>query len=92
MRQQIAAAVNIIVATSRLSDGTRKVMKITEITGMEGDAVMMQDLFEFVRTGTSQSGKVIGHFRSTGIRSYYSQRLDAAGLRLDPKMFRTKVD
>ncbi len=92
MRQQIAAAVNIIVATSRLSDGTRKVMKITEITGMEGDTVMLQDLFEFVRTGTSQNGKVVGHFRSTGIRSYYSQRLEAAGLRLDPKMFRLQAD
>ena len=91
MRQQIAAAINIVVHTSRLSDGTRKLMKITEITGMEGETVMMQDLFEFVRTGTSPSGKVLGHFRPTGIRSFYNQRLEAAGLRLDARLFRSQV-
>ena len=88
MRQQVSAALNIIVHVARLSDGTRKVMKISELTGMEGDTIMMQDLFEFVRTGTSQTGKVLGHFRPTGIRSYYTQRLEAAGLRLDSKLFR----
>jgi pilus assembly protein CpaF len=55
---------------------------------MEGEMVMMQDLFEFKRTGIGPGGKVIGHFISTGIRSTYSQRLEAAGLRLDSKMFR----
>jgi len=89
MRQQVSAALNIMVHVARLSDGTRKVMKISELTGMEGDTIMMQDLFEFVRTGTSQTGKVLGHFRPTGIRSFYTQRLEAAGLRLDSKLFRS---
>jgi len=88
MRQQVNAAINILVHVARLSDGTRKVMKISELTGMEGDTIMMQDLFEFVRTGTSQTGEVLGHFRPTGIRSFYTQRLEAAGLRLDSKVFR----
>jgi pilus assembly protein CpaF len=88
MRQQIASALNIIVQVARLSDGGRKVMKISEISGMEGEMVMMQDLFEFKRTGIGAGGKVMGHFVSTGIRSTYTQRLEAAGLRLDSKLFR----
>jgi pilus assembly protein CpaF len=83
MRQQIASALNIIIHVSRLSDGTRKLMKISEITGMEGDMVMMQDLFEFKRTGIGQGGKVLGQFRHTGIRSMYTDRVAAAGYRLD---------
>ena len=88
MRQQISAAVNLFVHVNRLSDGSRKVTKISEITGMEGDTIMMQDLFEFVRTGTSQNGKVLGHFKSTGIRSAYMPRLEARGLHLDSAVFR----
>jgi pilus assembly protein CpaF len=87
MRQQISNAVNMFAHVGRLSDGTRKCLKISEITGMEGDMVMMQDLFEFVRTGTSQTGKVLGHFRPTGIRSAYTQRIEAAGFKLDAKLF-----
>jgi pilus assembly protein CpaF len=68
---------------SRLSDGTRKVMKISEVTGMEGDVVMMQDLFEFKRTGIGPGGKVLGQFRHTGVRSFYTDRVMAAGYRLD---------
>jgi pilus assembly protein CpaF len=83
MRQQIASALNMVVHVSRLSDGSRKVMKISEITGMEGDVVMMQDLFEFKRTGIGQGGKVLGAFRHTGIRSTYTDRVAAAGYRLD---------
>ena len=80
MRQQIASAVNMIVHVSRLSDGTRKMMKISEITGMEGETIMMQDLFEFVRTGTDAAGKVLGHYRATGIRSAYAQRIERGRL------------
>lgn len=83
MRQQIASALNMVVHVSRLSDGSRKVMKISEITGMEGDVVMMQDLFEFKRTGIGQGGRVLGTFRHTGIRSTYTDRVAAAGYRLD---------
>jgi pilus assembly protein CpaF len=83
MRQQIASALNIIVHVSRMADGSRKMMKISEINGMEGDMVMMQDLFEFKRTGIGQGGKVLGQFRFTGIRSMYTERVAAAGYRID---------
>jgi pilus assembly protein CpaF len=83
MRQQIASALNIIVHVSRMADGSRKMMKISEINGMEGDMVMMQDLFEFKRTGIGQGGKVLGQFRFTGIRSMYTDRVAAAGYRID---------
>src|SRR6185437_10280975 len=83
MRQQIASAINMIVHVSRLSDGSRKVIKISEVVGMEGDIVMMQDLFEFKRTGIGAAGKVLGQFRSTGVRSMYTDRVAAAGFRLD---------
>jgi pilus assembly protein CpaF len=83
MRQQIASALNLVVHVSRLSDGSRKMMRISEIVGMEGDMVMMQDLFEFKRTGIGQGGKVLGQFRFTGIRSMYTDRVAAAGYRID---------
>jgi pilus assembly protein CpaF len=91
MRQQVASALNIVVHVSRLSDGSRKVLRISEISGMEGDMVMMQDLFEFKRTGINPDGKVMGHFVATGIRSVYSQRLETAGMRMEPKLFRTSA-
>jgi pilus assembly protein CpaF len=83
MRQQIASALNLVVHVGRMSDGTRKLMKISEITGMEGDMVMMQDLFEFKRTGIGPGGKVMGQFRHSGIRSAYTERVNAAGYQLD---------
>jgi pilus assembly protein CpaF len=79
VRQQIAAALNVIVQVRRLSDGTRKVVKVTEITGMEGDAVLTQDLFEFVQTQVNASGIVEGYFRATGVRPAFVDRLIAAG-------------
>jgi pilus assembly protein CpaF len=87
MRQQVASALNLIIHLARLPDGTRKVVKISELTGMEGETIMMQDLFEFVRTGMSPEGKVIGGYRPTGIRSTYSRRLEAAGMRINSKWF-----
>jgi pilus assembly protein CpaF len=84
MRQQIAAAINMIVHVSRMSDGSRKVLRISEVSGMEGDTIMMQDLFEFVRTDTTAEGKIIGQFRSTGIRSTYTGQLEMAGYRMEP--------
>jgi pilus assembly protein CpaF len=89
MRQQIASAVNIIVHVSRLSDGSRKVMKISEISGMEGEMIMMQDLFEFVRTETTTAGKITGSYQSTGIRSSYTQRLEIAGYKTESKVIKT---
>src|SRR5579863_7691479 len=89
MRQQIAAAVNIFVHVSRLSDGSRKVLKISEVAGMEGEMVMMQDLFEFKRTGMATGGKIVGQFRATGIRSVYSQRIAIAGYDMESRTLRT---
>src|SRR6202050_4234255 len=88
MRQQIASAVNMIVHVSRLSDGSRKVMKISEISGMEGEMIMMQDLFEFVRLDTTAAGKINGNFQSTGIRSTYTQRLETAGYKTESKVIK----
>src|SRR5271163_2619397 len=87
MRQQIASALNMIVHVRRLSDGTRKVLKISEITGMEGEMIMMQDLFEFKRAGLSSTGKVLGSFGPTGIRSAYTTQLEQAGFKFDMKVF-----
>jgi pilus assembly protein CpaF len=89
MRQQIASAVNLIVHVSRLSDGSRKIMKISEISGMEGEMIMMQDLFEFVRADTSATGIINGTFQSTGVRSTYTQRLETAGYKTESKVIRT---
>jgi pilus assembly protein CpaF len=81
MRQQIASALNIVIHVSRLADGSRKILRISEISGMEGDTIMMQDLFEFVRGETTQDGRITGQFRATGIRSAYAARLEIAGYR-----------
>ncbi len=87
VRQQIASAVNLLVQVSRLADGTRKVTGISEITGMEGDVVTMQDIFVFDRTGIGKSGKVTGRFRATGIRPKCGDRITAAGMELRMDMF-----
>jgi len=87
VRQQVASTVEIIVHIARLSDGTRRVTSITEITGLEGEVVTMQDLFVFERTGVTADGHVIGRFRSTGIRPKCSQRLETRGFELAPEMF-----
>jgi pilus assembly protein CpaF len=79
MRQYIVTAINLVVHVNRFSDGSRRVVKISEITGMETGVVLMQDLFEFVRTGTGPTGKVLGEFRSTGVRSKYTEKMLASG-------------
>jgi pilus assembly protein CpaF len=83
MRQQISSALNVIVHVSRLSDGTRKVLRISELVGMEGDMIMMQDLYEFHRTGVNAQGKVLGQYRKTGIRSAYKDRIEAYGYTME---------
>jgi len=87
IRQQIASAVNLIVQVSRLADGTRKVTGISEITGMEGDIITMQEIFVFERSGIGPNGKVLGRFRATGIRPKCSDRIAASGLTLGMDMF-----
>jgi len=89
VRQQIASAVDLIVQQSRLKDGTRKITAITEVAGMEGDVIVMSDIFKFEQTGVSTDGKVGGEVKPTGIRPLFSPRLEAAGFKLGMDMFNT---
>jgi pilus assembly protein CpaF len=87
IRQQVASAVNLIVQVSRMADGTRKVTGVSEITGMEGEVITMQDIFLFERTGIAANGKVTGRFRATGIRPKCSDKINASGLVLRSDLF-----
>ena len=87
MRQQIASAIQIVVQQSRMSDGTRKVTGISEITGMEGDVITMQEIFRFDKLGISERGTVVGRFVATGVRPKCCDRLRAAGILLPAEMF-----
>ena len=87
MRQQIASAINLVVQVSRLSDGTRKVMQVSEIVGMEGDIITMQDIFTFEREGMDESERVLGRFKATGIRPRCAERLKAYGVDLSNVLF-----
>jgi pilus assembly protein CpaF len=90
-RRQITSAINVVVQMTRLNDGTRKVVNVAEITGMEGEVVTMQDIFVFKRMGMAPTGEVLGEFVPTGIRPKFSERLVAAGIRLPLDMFEEKV-
>jgi pilus assembly protein CpaF len=90
VRHQIASAVHAVVQIARLSDGTRKVITISEVTGMADDSIAMQDIFVFERTGVDESGKVRGAFRPTGLRPQFAERLATSGARLDPALFEAK--
>jgi pilus assembly protein CpaF len=92
MRHQIAAAIHAVVQVSRLSDGTRKVITISEVTGMEGDVICMQDIFVFERQGIDETGKVRGAFRANGIRPKFADRLATAGCRLRPALFESHME
>jgi len=86
MRQQIASAIDLVLQVARLSDGSRRVTSISELTGMEGDTITMQEIFHYERTGMGPQGQVIGRFRPTGIRPRFAERLKACGLQL-PRVF-----
>jgi pilus assembly protein CpaF len=91
VRYQIASAVHGVVQIARLSDGTRKVITVSEITGMDGDSIAMHDIFEFHRTGIDEGGKVQGIFRATGVKPRFADRLATAGARLRPELFESEV-
>ena len=86
IREQVAAAVDLIVQQERMRDGTRKVVNITEVQGMEGDVIVMQDVFAFEQTGV-EGGKVIGRLKPTGIRPKFMDRIEAANIHLPPNIF-----
>ena len=87
-RAQIASAINVVVQIGRLSDGKRKVLSISELTGMEGETITMQEIFRFKLTGRDDAGNVLGHFEPTGIRPKFMSELEAHGIQLDPALFR----
>jgi pilus assembly protein CpaF len=87
LRQQIASAIQVVVQQTRMSDGSRKVTSISEITGMEGDVITMQEIFTFEKAGITQEGKVVGRFRATGVRPKVCERLRASGINLPAAMF-----
>jgi len=87
MRQQIASAIHVVIQMARLSDGSRKIMNISEIVGMEGEVITMQDIFVYDRQGTTQAGEILGQFRPTGIRPKFAERLQAYGITLPLRVF-----
>ena len=92
IRHQIANAVHAIVQVARLSDGTRKVLTVSEVIGIDGDMITLQDIFIFERTGVDESGKVRGVFRSTGLTPHFTERLATAGCRLSPALFESRME
>jgi len=92
VRHQIASAVHAVIQIARLSDGTRKVVTISEITGMTDGTIAMQDIFTFERTGIDESGKVRGAFRATGTRPQFADRLATSGALLRPALFESKSE
>jgi len=87
MRRQIASAIDVVIQVSRLSDGSRKLMNIAEIVGMEGDVITMQEIFSFEREGVDAEGHVVGMFRPTGIRPRFADRLKSWGIELPADLF-----
>ena len=87
MRWQISSAIHLVIQISRLSDGTRRIISISEITGMEGETISMQEIFQYERQGMKDDGTVIGHFKPTGIRPKFAEKLKTYGLNLPPYFF-----
>jgi pilus assembly protein CpaF len=87
IREQIASALDVIIQISRLSDGTRRVTSIVEVTAMEGEVVTLQEIYRFRRHGVTGEGKVVGNFEATGVRPQFQDRLQLAGVLLPPRLF-----
>ncbi len=92
MRHRIASAIHAVVQIARMSDGTRKVISISEVTGMEGEVIAMQEIFVFERSGIDESGRTRGMFRALGIRPRFADRLATGGLRLRPALFDSRME
>ena len=91
IRQQIASAINVIIQVTRLTDGTRKIVSIQEITGMEGETITMQEIFGFRQSGVDESGKVKGHYYATGLMPHFNRRLKSFGVGLPDSIFNPAV-
>lgn len=92
IRQMLASAVNIVIHCSRMSDGTRKIVSISEVLGLDGDQVEMQDVFVFDREGIGADGRVLGRFRGTGVKPFYYDRIRSYGVTLDEAIFNEMVE
>jgi pilus assembly protein CpaF len=91
IRQQVASAIDVIVQQARLRDGSRKITYITEVQGMEGDTIVLQDIFRFKETGTDSNGKVVGTLQPTGLVPNFVSRLEGAGQKVDRAMFAPSI-
>ena len=87
VREQIASAIDLVIQLSRLKDGSRRVTYITEVSGMEGETVVMTDIFRFEQTGVDADGRILGELKPTGIRPLFTPRLEANGFKLGPEVF-----
>jgi pilus assembly protein CpaF len=91
LRNQISSAIHLIVQASRLMGGKRRVTRVTELTGMEGDYVQMHDLFVYEQTGIDEQGVAAGNFRATGIRPRCLERIESRGIKLPPELFSQRI-
>jgi pilus assembly protein CpaF len=91
VRQQISAAIDVIVQQTRLRDGQRKVTAITEVAGMEGETVVLTDIFKYEQTGVTPDGKIIGQLKPSGIRPLFTPRLEAGGFKLSADLFGANI-
>jgi pilus assembly protein CpaF len=91
IREQVSSGIHVIIQISRLSDGSRKVTHVSEIAGMEGQVVTMQDLFRFEQRGIDNDGRVLGEFRGTGLRPKFAEKFEVAGIHLAPDLFATST-
>jgi pilus assembly protein CpaF len=87
IREQISGALDLIIQQSRLKDGSRKITNITEVQGMEGDVIVLQDIFNFVQEGVNEKGKIIGRLVPTGVRPKFYEKLEASGIHIPPSVF-----
>ena len=87
MREQITSALDVIIQPQRLSDGTRRIVSITEVTGMEGEVITTQEIYRFKRRGVTPEGRIIGQFEATGVRPTFTDRLRVSGIELPSRMF-----
>jgi len=91
MRQQIAAAVDVIIQANRLQGGPRKITTITEVMSMEQDVIIMQDIFRFKQLGIDQNGRAFGQFESSGVRPSFVGRLESKGIKLPSNLFQERI-
>jgi pilus assembly protein CpaF len=89
IREQISSALHLLIQIARFRDGTRRITHVTEVSGMEGTVVTLQDIFRFHQQGIDEDGRIVGELRSTGIRPTFTERFDVAGVRLPDLMFQT---